>query len=358
MMDTADSERSCVICLGPTMRKHKCNTCAAGAWVVCRECELPLLDRRCPICRENYARAPREWSGELARQAASATATLKLRLSRAPTQQGLAELASGFPWLEELSIVVEGGRGGGRGRNRRSSSGGGGGSGEGGGSGGVGRGGDGSNSTSNLEGGLVQEARSGEEGDEAEEEEEEEEREQLEQEEEVEKEEENGGDGDGDDEYDRNDEDDRGDEDDDGATAGAVDDSDDLFESNDEADLAAEGGRLDLAAAGLCFPRLRRLELVGLPAVRALRFTAANVPRLEGLVLRRLAGRCAPLDLSLPRLRSLAVSDIRVRGRWAPAGGFGLSLSRCPRLEEAAFKRVRERLPPSTPCRACPSTWP
>ena len=98
---------SCAICLDATNgRPHRCGQCAPGAWACCEGCELSLLDRLCPVCRGDYARAPREWSKLAALQAATGESVTSLALVSVPSQLGLIELAHAFPRLEHLSIII------------------------------------------------------------------------------------------------------------------------------------------------------------------------------------------------------------------------------------------------------------
>jgi len=98
---------SCAICLDSSNGKpHRCGRCAPGAWACCEGCELSLLDHLCPVCRGDYARAPREWSKLAALQAATGESVTSLALLSVPSQLGLIELAHSFPRLEHLSIVI------------------------------------------------------------------------------------------------------------------------------------------------------------------------------------------------------------------------------------------------------------
>jgi hypothetical protein len=69
-------------------------------------CEVSLLDRLCPVCRGDYARAPREWSPLAAQQGAEGECVTSVALAAVPSQLGLVELAITFPRLERLSIVI------------------------------------------------------------------------------------------------------------------------------------------------------------------------------------------------------------------------------------------------------------
>mmetsp|Transcript_55194 Transcript_55194/g.125494 ORF Transcript_55194/g.125494 Transcript_55194/m.125494 type:complete len:847 (+) Transcript_55194:48-2588(+) len=103
---------------------------------------------------------------------------------------------------------------------------------------------------------------------------------------------------------------------------------DDSFESESE-DARTPG--FSLKVPGLFFPRLRRLELVGVGSVQSLRFDSSNTPSLEELIIQNLKGRCGPLALELPALKTVRVLNVRVHNQ--PSGAFGLGLTRCPRLK-------------------------
>ena len=98
--------------------------------------------------------------------------------------------------------------------------------------------------------------------------------------------------------------------------------------------------QLDFAADGVHFPALTRLQLtcVGL---RSISFTEQNTPRLEHLELSNVQGECCPFHLALPRLRVLDAEHTMLGERHIDAGQFGLSLSRCPRLEVVTSYKFR-----------------
>ena len=98
---------ACAICLDANKGlPHHCRQCAPGAWACCVGCEVSLLDRLCPVCRGDYARAPREWSPLAAQQDAEGECVTSVALAAVPSQLGLVELAITFPRLERLSIVI------------------------------------------------------------------------------------------------------------------------------------------------------------------------------------------------------------------------------------------------------------
>ena len=88
------------------------------------------------------------------------------------------------------------------------------------------------------------------------------------------------------------------------------------------------------------FPALISLELtcVGL---KSLTFTEHNTPLLEELTLSNVQGECCPFHLALPQLRVLDAEHTMLGERPIDEGQFGLSLSRCPRLEAVRSYKFR-----------------
>lgn len=107
------------------------------------------------------------------------------------------------------------------------------------------------------------------------------------------------------------------------------------------ADEDEEVPALDFAASELCFPALTRLELAGV-ALSCITLTEANVPRLEHLSLHSVTGDCCPFHLALPQLVTLSAEHMQLQERadGVDAGQFGLSLSRCPKLEQVCTHRL------------------
>ena len=101
-----------------------------------------------------------------------------------------------------------------------------------------------------------------------------------------------------------------------------------------------EPEELDFAADGVRFPALISLELtcVGL---KSLTFTEHNTPLLEELTLSNVQGECCPFHLALPQLRVLDAEHTMLGERPIDEGQFGLSLSRCPRLETVRSYKFR-----------------
>ena len=83
---------------------------------------------------------------------------------------------------------------------------------------------------------------------------------------------------------------------------------------------------------GVRFPALISLTLscIGL---RSITFTEANTPMLKRLSLSNILGSVCPFHLALPQLQSFSAEHTMLGERPIDAGQFGLSLSRCPRLE-------------------------
>ena len=88
----------------------------------------------------------------------------------------------------------------------------------------------------------------------------------------------------------------------------------------------------ELEFSGVVFPHLTHLRLEGVP-LRSLTFTAANMPSLEVLALVNCVGGLCPFHLALPELKTLVVEHTHIDEREVDHGQFGLSLSRCPKLE-------------------------
>jgi hypothetical protein len=98
-----DTPVVCAVCLcvpPAGQGGHRCGTCAAGAWVVCRDCDAQLEARQqsCPICRSDYARPVPEWDS-------LSPNVCTIRLSLQPSQQELEEIARRFSRLETLAIA-------------------------------------------------------------------------------------------------------------------------------------------------------------------------------------------------------------------------------------------------------------
>jgi len=96
----------------------------------------------------------------------------------------------------------------------------------------------------------------------------------------------------------------------------------------------------ELEFAEVCFPALTRLTLscVGLCSIT---FTEANTPLLQDLSLSNIEGSVCPFRLALPDLRTFDAEHSMLGERAIDAGQFGLSLSRCPKLEH--FKSYKFR---------------
>ena len=62
---------------------------------------------------------------------------------------------------------------------------------------------------------------------------------------------------------------------------------------------------------------------------------------LEALSLSNISGRVCPFHLALPQLRSFFAEHTMLGEREVDAGQFGLSLSRCPRLETVDSYKLR-----------------
>ena len=105
-------------------------------------------------------------------------------------------------------------------------------------------------------------------------------------------------------------------------------------------DYEDEPDELDFAADGIVFPVLTSLSLtcVGLKSIT---FTEANTPALVELELSNIMGQCCPFHLALPQLRSLDAEHTMLGERHIDTGQFGLSISRCPRLETLRSYKFR-----------------
>ena len=97
---------------------------------------------------------------------------------------------------------------------------------------------------------------------------------------------------------------------------------------------------LDFAADGVRLPALKMLSLacVGLTSIT---FTEANTPALEHLSLSNITGQVCPFHLALPQLTSFFAEHTMLGERYMDTGQFGLSLSRCPRLETVDTYKFR-----------------
>ena len=101
-----------------------------------------------------------------------------------------------------------------------------------------------------------------------------------------------------------------------------------------------EPDELDFAADGVRLPALKSLSLecVGMTSIT---FTEANTPALEHLSLSNITGQVCPFHLALPRLVSFSAEHTMLGERGIDQGQFGLSLSRCPRLESVDTYKFR-----------------
>lgn len=105
---------------------------------------------------------------------------------------------------------------------------------------------------------------------------------------------------------------------------------------------------LEFSAAGLCFPALRELTLVGV-SLKSIKFTTENTPNLRQLTIEQVEGDCAPFYLDLPELRNFQSEHTMIGGRGPEdVGQFGLSISRCPKLKRIdTYASQPCRLPPA-----------
>ena len=109
---------------------------------------------------------------------------------------------------------------------------------------------------------------------------------------------------------------------------------------------------IEFSAPGVVFRALKRLELVGVP-LASITFTAANAPRLTHLHCASLVGLLGRFDLALPELRTLEVEYTMLNLRDDEKGQFGLSLTRCPKLQHCSAYNFT-CAPPSVPCVPAP----
>ena len=101
-----------------------------------------------------------------------------------------------------------------------------------------------------------------------------------------------------------------------------------------------EEPQLEFSAAGVAFPALTQLTLVG-THLKSITFTTANTPLLKSLSLDNVMGECCPFHLSLPHLTHFSAEHTMLGERPIDAGQFGLSLSRCPKLEVFSSYKFR-----------------
>ena len=97
-------------------------------------------------------------------------------------------------------------------------------------------------------------------------------------------------------------------------------------------DEEEEEPQLDFAAPGVVFPALLELTLNSVH-LKSITFNEINTPLLRALELHNAMGECCPFALSLPHLQRFKAQHTMLGERIVDAGQFGLSLSRCPKLE-------------------------
>ena len=101
-----------------------------------------------------------------------------------------------------------------------------------------------------------------------------------------------------------------------------------------------EPEQLDFAADGVYFPELTYISLSGI-GMTSITFTEANTPMLRHMELSNVQGDLCPFNLALPDLRHLEAEHTMLGERPIDAGQFGLSLSRCPKLERLQTYKFR-----------------
>lgn len=97
---------------------------------------------------------------------------------------------------------------------------------------------------------------------------------------------------------------------------------------------------IDLAMDNLCFPNLKNLEL-DCVNIKSITFTTKNTPKLETLNMSSLPSEYI-MDLQLPELKHIQIEHVMLRPSDEGFDNhFGLSLSRCPKVESVLAYKFR-----------------